>query len=64
MTELMQTVEDCEERDSKLTDWERGFLDSIRKLLESGRGLTDPQTEKLDAIWERVTSSAKGTFKG
>ena len=63
MNELMQFVEDCEERDSQLTDWERGFLSSIKKVLESGHGLTEKQTERLTAIWERVTSG-KGIFKG
>ncbi len=50
-----QMVTDCEDRDSKLTDWERGFIDSVRRRLEAGRGLTSKQVETLDAIWESVT---------
>lgn len=47
--------EDCERRESKLTDWERGFTASVKEQLEGGRGLTERQVEKLDAIWERIT---------
>lgn len=50
-----QMVKDCENRESKLTDWERGFIDSISKQLAEGRRLSAKQTETLDNIWERVT---------
>lgn len=48
-------VKDCEQRESKLTDWERGFIDSIGRQLADGRALTDKQAERLDAIWDRIT---------
>ena len=48
-------IEDCEKRESKLSDWERSFIDSISMQLSKGRSLTDKQAETLDAIWERVT---------
>lgn len=48
-------VEDCENRESKLTDWEREFIDSIKAQLARGRPLSEKQAERLDAIWERVT---------
>ena len=48
-------VEDCEKRESKLSDWERGFIDSIKNQLQAGHALTARQAETLDAIWERVT---------
>lgn len=51
----MQLVEDCETRESKLSDWEREFIDSIRRQLEAGRSLTVKQDERLNAIWDRVT---------
>lgn len=50
-----QMVKDCEDRESKLTDWERGFIDSIGRQLAQGRALSEKQAERLDAIWERVT---------
>lgn len=53
--EHVQMVDDCEKRESKLSDWERGFIDSIGRQLAEGRSLTDKQVERLDAIWERVT---------
>lgn len=56
--EYLTMVEDCEKRDSWLTDWERGFLDSISKRLEDEQGLSERQIETLENIWERVT--AKG----
>lgn len=51
-------VEDCEARESRCTEWERTFLDSLSKQLGAGRGLSARQKETLDNIWERVT--AKG----
>ena len=51
-----QMIADCEKRESKLSDWEAGFIDSLGKQMGEGRGLTDKQIEKLDAIWERVTA--------
>lgn len=53
--EHIQMVEDCEQRESKLTDWERSFIDSLSKQLADGRRLTEKQAEQLDEIWERVT---------
>lgn len=53
--EHLTMVEDCENRESKLTDWERGFIDSLRAQLERSRPLSAKQAETLDAIWERIT---------
>ncbi len=48
-------VADCEARESKLSDWERSFIDSIARQLAAGRALTDKQAERLDEIWDKVT---------
>jgi hypothetical protein len=56
--EYLEMVEDCEKREERLTDWERKFIDSIRKQLEQERLLSAKQMQALDNIWERVT--AKG----
>lgn len=48
-------IEDCMERESKLSDWERSFLDSIEMQMSKGKSLSPKQIETLDAIWERVT---------
>lgn len=53
--EHLQMVDDCENRESKLTDWERSFVDSIKDQLGRSRALSDKQAETLDRIWERVT---------
>ena len=52
----MTLVEDCEARQAQLTDWELGFVDSIRRQLEAGRSLTSKQAATLDEIWERATA--------
>jgi hypothetical protein len=56
--EHQQLVEDCEAREERLSDWERGFVDSLKHRLASGQSLTPRQAQALDALWERVT--AKG----
>ena len=53
--EHQQMVTDCENRESKLTDWERSFIDSISRQLGDGRRLSEKQAERLALIWERVT---------
>lgn len=56
--EYARMAKDCEKRESRLTEWEKGFIASIRSRLQSENPLTIKQTETLDLIWERVT--AKG----
>lgn len=54
--EHITMIEDCENREEKLSDWERGFIDSIKKQLEQpGKQLSERQAERLEAIWEKVT---------
>ena len=53
--EHLTMVADCENRESKLTDWERSFVDSLRVQLERSRPLSQKQIDALDEIWERVT---------
>lgn len=53
--EHLTLITDCENRESKLSDWERGFIDSVRSQIEKGRALTDKQVQNLESIWERVT---------
>ncbi len=35
--DISQMIEDCEARDTKLSEWEQQFIDSISKQLERGR---------------------------
>ena len=53
--EIAQMIEDCAERDEKLTDWERSFIDSIGHQVIAGGSLSEKQDEQLTKIWERVT---------
>ena len=53
--EHLQMVTDCEARESRLSEWEAGFIDSIRRQLARGRALTERQAETLDRIWNKAT---------
>lgn len=55
--EHQQMVDDCEKRESRLTDWEQGFIDSIGMQLERGRSLSAKQLEILNKLWERATEN-------
>lgn len=55
-SEYQQLIDDCEARESRLSDWDRDFIDSIKLRLSSGIALTPKQIEKLDQIWERATA--------
>ena len=54
--EYLTLVDDCEKRESRLTEWDSGFVDSIRHRLEKEQPLSAKQAETLDKIWERVTA--------
>lgn len=55
MTEdYMEMIEACEREESKLTDWERNFIDSMRRQLENGDTLSVNQSDKLTQIWENA----------
>lgn len=56
--EALTLLDDCEARESRLTDWERSFVDSLRSQIEAGRTPTTKQIDTLDTIWEKAT--AKG----
>lgn len=53
--EYITLLDDCEKREERLTDWERGFVDSLRRQIEQDRRPTTKQIETLDTIWERAT---------
>lgn len=56
MDEYLTMLDDCEKRESRLSDWERTFIDSLRRQVERGHGLSKKQIEILDATWERATA--------
>jgi len=54
--EYLTMLDDCEKREERLNDWERGFVDSLRRQIEQGRRPSAKQVELLDTIWERATA--------
>ena len=54
MTDAEAMLEDCEKRESKLNEWERGFIQSLSEM-DSFSNLSAKQYETLEEIWERVT---------
>ncbi len=54
--EYYELLDDCEKRESRLSDWERGFVESMRSQLDNGRRPSLKQIETLDTIWERATA--------
>lgn len=54
-SEYVTLLDDCEKRESRLNDWERGFVDSLRRQIEAGKRPTPKQIEALDDVWERAT---------
>ena len=55
--EHMTMVEDCETRESRLSDWERRFIDDMKRRLLSNRALTPDQITKLEEVWESATKN-------
>jgi ferritin-like metal-binding protein YciE len=54
--EYLTLLDDCEQREDRLTDWQRGFVDSLRRQIEAGRRPTQKQIDALDEVWERATA--------
>lgn len=63
MDEHIQLIEDCERRESRLSEWEVGFIASLREQLERGRSLSDKQIDVLDRVWDQATTDFPLQFK-
>lgn len=53
--EWLEMIDDCEVRESRLTEWEINFIESVANHLGDGRDLTPKQEETLENIWEKTT---------
>lgn len=53
--EYLTLLDDCEIRESRLTEWEASFVDSLRSQIEAGRRPSVKQSDTLDNIWEKAT---------
>jgi hypothetical protein len=45
-----------DEAEEKLSDWERGFVDSLDEQLDGGRDLSERQAQSLERIYSEKTS--------
>lgn len=52
-TELM--IQDCQNWESKLNDWEKGFIQGVDEQYGKKAYLSPTQLDKLEAIWQKVT---------
>jgi hypothetical protein len=55
--EYQTMIDDCENRESRLSDWDRDFIGSISNQLKRGLMLSKKQIETLEKILERVTKN-------
>jgi hypothetical protein len=53
--EWEQMVKDCEARESKLSEWEAEFIDSIGARVNAGLPLSEKQETTLEKIWGKST---------
>lgn len=57
-TDVEAMIGDCETRESRLSAWERSFIESINaQWFEYRRPLTDKQYQTLSKIWDRATEN-------
>lgn len=54
--DLSTMIDDCQARAEKLSEWEETFIEDIDAQLRRTGGLSPAQSEKLEQIWDRVTS--------
>lgn len=53
--EISTYIRDVMARESKLTEWERSFVQSISEQHDRSGSLSPKQNEILERIWDRVT---------
>lgn len=53
--EYDQMILDCMNRESKMSEWERGFIQSVHEYTRDGGCLSQKQMAIVDRIWEKVT---------
>lgn len=54
--EYLIMIHDCELRESRLTNWECQFLDSLRHQIERDFRPTEKQLNMLDKLWRQATA--------
>lgn len=58
MTQAQLMIKDIEQavldKEINLNEWETDFFENVKRRVEEGRELTDPQEESLTKIWNRI----------
>lgn len=54
--EIDMMLNDCCQREGRLSPWENDFICSLLEQFENKGALSERQVEKLEAIWEKVTA--------
>lgn len=57
--EQLKMIEDCEQCDTELSDYEARFIDSVSQYMDKAGFLSIKQQSMLEAIWNRVTEEGK-----
>jgi hypothetical protein len=52
--DVTSMIQYCEEHESKMTNWERNFIDSIQDQFGRGNSLSGKQVVTLNKIWSKV----------
>lgn len=55
MDDIETLLDDIEEHEDALSNWEREFLDDVQAHLGEGRDLTERQVEKIKEIHAKVS---------
>lgn len=55
--EYASMLDDCAKRESRMTEWEQQFCDSLSIQISNGRIPSAKQIETLDRIWEKATKN-------
>ena len=48
-------IDDCSDRESQMSEWECGFIESLDEQLYDTKSLSTKQIDVLNRIWEKVT---------
>jgi hypothetical protein len=58
MSQAKIMIQDIEQavldEEINLNEWETDFFENVKRRVEEGRELTDPQEESLTKIWNRI----------
>ena len=57
LQEYQMMVNDCEDRESLLSEWETTFIESVGEQIAEKEFITIKQVAILERIWEKVTEA-------